>query len=139
MPENLPMRLLEARMEPAYIEQVNRRHYDEGAKKLMLAVLQEALNNFVQFRNEKDAETQKHFSEIESWFGADDTDWLFSFKNITEHLGINPNYFRTGLLRLKTHKFSNRRLLGKKSKPFRIGRTAYRTRYTGKSRPAAYA
>jgi hypothetical protein len=42
-------------------------------------------------------------------------------------------------LRLKIHKFSDRRLLGKKSKPFRIGRTAYRTRYTGKSRPAAYA
>jgi hypothetical protein len=137
--ETLSIRLSEARMEPAYVEQVHRRHYEEGAKKLMLAVLQEALNNFVQLRSGKDAETQKHFREIESWFGADDTDWLFSFKNITEHLGINPNYFRTGLLRLKIHKFSDRRLLGKKSKPFRIGRTAYRTRYTGKSQPAAYA
>jgi hypothetical protein len=138
-PEYSPIRLSEARMEPVYVEQVNRRHYDEGAKKLMLAVLQEALNNFVQLLNAKKPEHQEQFREVELWFWSDDGEWLFSFRNIAEHLGINPNYFRGGLLRLKTDKYSNRRLTEAKSKPFRIGRTAYRTRYTGKSRPAAYA
>ena len=137
--ESLPIRLSEARMEPAYVEQLNRRHYDEGAKKLLLAVLQEALNNFVQLLDAKKPEHQEHFREVELWFWSDDAEWLFSFRNIAEHLGINPNYFRAGLLRLKTKKFANRRLTEAKSKPFRIGRTAYRTRYTGKSRPAVYA
>jgi hypothetical protein len=139
MAETVPIRLSEARMDPAYVEQLHRRHYDEGAKKLMLAVLQEALNNFVQFLDTKDSEGQAQFKEVESWFWADDTDWLLSFRNIAEHLGLNPNYFRSGLLRLKTNKIANRRLMETKLKPFRIGRTAYRTRYTGKSRPAAYA
>ena len=126
-------------MEPAYIEQLNRRHYDEGAKKLMLAVLQEALNNFVLCLDARNPEHQEQFKEVESWFWSDDDDWLFSFKTIAEHLGLNPNYFREGLLQLKSNKLSNRRLTETKSKPFRIGRTAYRTRYTGKSRPVAYA
>ncbi|MDH3443790.1 MAG: hypothetical protein OEN50_07700 [Deltaproteobacteria bacterium] len=126
-------------MEPAYIEQLNRRDYDEGAKKLMLAVLQEALNNFVQFIDAKSSEGRQQFKEIESWFWADDADWLFSFKNISEHLGLNPSYFREGLTQLKSNKLTNRRLTATKSKPFRIGRTAYRTRYTGKARPAVYA
>jgi hypothetical protein len=137
--ETLSLRLSEAHMEPAYVEQVHRRHYDEGAKKLMLAVLQEALNNFVQLLDAKKTEDKEHFGEVESWFWSEDCEWLFSFNNIAEHLGINPNYFRAGLLRLKTNKFVNRRLTQAKSKPFRIGRTAYRTRYTGKSQPAAYA
>lgn len=137
--ETRSLRLSEARMEPAYVEQSHRRHYDEGAKKLMLAVLQEALNNFVRLLNAKKPEHQEQFGEIESWFWSDDTGWLFSFKNIAEHLGINPTYFRAGLSRLKTKKSANRRLTQAKSKPFRIGRTAYRTRYTGKSQPAAYA
>jgi hypothetical protein len=137
--EKSPMRLSEAYMEPAYVEQVNRRHYDEGAKKLMLAVLQEALNNFVQLLNTKKLDQQEQFREVDRWFWSDESEWLFSFRNIAEHLGINPDYFRAGLLRVKTNKYANRRLTEAKSKPFRIGRTAYRTRYTGKSRPAAYA
>jgi hypothetical protein len=139
MPETLSIRLSEARMEPAYVEQLNRRHYDEGAKKLMLAVLQEALNNFVQFLDAKSSHEKDEFKDIEAWFWAEDNEWLFSFKNIAEHLGINANYFRTGLVQLKSNKFANRRLKEAKSKPFRIGRTAYRTRYTGKSQPAIYA
>ncbi len=126
-------------MEPAYIEQLNRRHYDEGAKKLMLAVLQEALNNFVQFLDAKSSEGRRQFQDVESWFWSEESDWLFSFKTISDHLGLNPSYFREGLLQLKINKSANRRLTETKSKPFRIGRTAYRTRYTGKSRPAAYA
>ena len=126
-------------MEPVYVEQLNRRHYDEGAKKLMLAVLQEALNNYVQFLDARDSEGQTRFKEVESWFWTDDGEWLFSFRTIAEHLGLNPAYFRAGLLRLKTNRTENRRLTQKKSKPFRIGRTAYRTRYTGKSHSAAYA
>jgi hypothetical protein len=139
MPETLPIRLLDARMEPAYVEQLNRRHYDEGAKKLMLAVLQEALNNYVQCLDSKNSEAQDQFKDVESWFWSEDSEWLFSFKNIAEYLGLNANYFRTGLVQLKSNKFANRRLKDAKSKPFRIGRTAYRTRYTGKSRPAVYA
>jgi hypothetical protein len=139
IPETLSIRLSDARMEPAYVEQLNRRHYDEGAKKLMLAVLQEALNNYVQCLDSKNSESQDQFTDVESWFWSEDSEWLFSFKNIAEHLGINANYFRTGLVQLKSNKFANRRLKDAKSKPFRIGRTAYRTRYTGKSRPAVYA
>ncbi|MDH3443543.1 MAG: hypothetical protein OEN50_06430 [Deltaproteobacteria bacterium] len=139
MPETLPIRLSETRMELAYVEQLNRRHFDEGAKKLMLAVLQEALNNFVQFLDAKTPEHREQFREVDSWFWRDEDEWLFSFNAIAEHLGINPSYFRVGLMRIKQSNFPSRRLAETKLKPFRIGRTAYRTRYTRKSRTTAYA
>ncbi len=132
-PEHLSIRLSDAKFDPAYVEQVRRRHYDEGAKKLMLAVLQEALNNFVQYAPARDAGGKELFNEVETWFLADNGEWLFSFANIAESLGINPYYLREGLVRMKGKITRGQRVASTKTKPFRIGRTAYRTRYTGKS------
>lgn len=137
-PEALPIRLADARIDAAYVEQVSRRQYDEGEKKLMLAVLQEALNNFVQFLPAKSTAGQEQFREVEEWFWGDDGEWPFSFKNIAETLGMSSSYFLNGLMRLKLNKLQGWNRAHCKIKPFRIGRTAYRTRYTGLGKHRTY-
>jgi hypothetical protein len=131
MNENLPIRLSDAKIDSEYVEQVCRRQYDEGEKKLMLAVLQEALNNFVQYLPAKNAEGKEQFKQIEQWFSEPESEWLFSFNNIADTLGISSSYFLGGLMRLKRDKLRGWSRAASKLKPFRIGRTAYRTRYTG--------
>jgi hypothetical protein len=138
MTDNLPIRLADARIDPAYVEQVCRRQYDEGEKKLMLAVLQEALNNFVQFLPARKGTGQEQFREIEEWFWGDGGEWPFSFRNIAETLGISTSYFLNGLMRLKLNKLHGWSRAHCKVKPFRIGRTAYRTRYTGLAKNRRY-
>lgn len=131
--DSLPIRLSEARLAEEYVEQLRRRSYDEGEKKLMLAVLQEALNNFVQFVSAKDPVGRERHAEVERWFLENDGEWLFSFKNICDSLGMDPAYLRTGLIRLKEGRLRRSRRVEYKVKPFRLGRTAYRQRYRGLS------
>jgi len=137
MSEPLPIRIADARIDWRYVEQVRRRTYDEGEKKLMLAVLQEALNTFVQYLSATDVERSHRFQEVEKWFWEDNDEWLFSFRNISETLGLSHSYFLDKLMKMKRDKrgdFGQSRHY--KVKPFRIGRTAYRTRYSalGKGR-----
>ena len=131
--DSLPIRLSEARLAEEYVEQLRRRSYDEGEKKLMLAVLQEALNNFVQSVSAKDPVGRQSYDEVERWFLEDESEWLFSFKNICDSLGMDPAYLRTGLIRLRESRLVGSRRLEYKVKPFRLGRTAYRQRYRGLS------
>jgi hypothetical protein len=138
MTENFPIRLGDARLDLEYVDQICRNQYDEGEKKLMLAVLQEALNNFVQFLPAKDVTGQTRFREVEEWFWEDNGEWLFSFKNIAESLGISSSYFLDGLMDLKQKRLRSWNCAQSKVKPFRIGRTAYRTRYTGISKGRTY-
>ncbi len=138
MAEEFPLRLTEARFHPEYIDQIRRRHYDEGEKKLMLAILQEALNDFVKYLPSKYADGQARFREVEEWFLDSDGEWLFSFSNIAETLGISASYLVNGLMRLKREKSGVWNGAEATIKRFRIGRTAYRTRYTGNARCRAY-
>jgi hypothetical protein len=51
---------------------------------------------------------KKLFQEAEEWILNKDSDWLYSFENICEVLGLHPDYMRQGLMcwkeaRLKPH------------------------------------
>lgn len=129
--EALPIRLSDARMAEEYVEQLRRRSYEEGEKKLMLAVLQEALNNYVKYLPAKDPVGRRQFEDVEHWFLSEDEEWLFSFRNICESIGMDPTYLRTGLDRLRETHGRRWQRAELKVKPFRLGRTAYRQRYTG--------
>jgi hypothetical protein len=137
--EGLPIRLSDARLDPDYVSQVCGRRYNEGEKRLMLAVLQEALNNFVQFRAAKDLVGQERFREVERWFFDQKTDWLYSFNSICENLGISSSYFLVGLRRLKGAKASALHPSGSSFKPFRVCRIPHRTRYTGLAKERSYS
>ena len=41
------------------------------------------------------------FDEAEQWITTPGGEWMFSFDNVCESLGFNPEYVRRGLLRWK--------------------------------------
>ena len=82
-----------------YLETVRRKTHLESEKKLMLAVLEDAVACFQKYAPARDVRGQSLFREAEEWIlQGDRNDWLFSFDSICEALDLNPKYIREGLL-----------------------------------------
>jgi hypothetical protein len=73
-------------------------------KKLMAAVLEDAVLCFQKHLRAKDKKGKSLFLDAEEWILTNDPDWLFSFDNVCETLGLHPDYLRQGLLRWKETK-----------------------------------
>jgi hypothetical protein len=68
-----------------------------GEKRLMLAVLEDALDCYQKYALCRDGHGQQLFEEAHSWITSNDRGWFFSYENICETLEINPEYLRRGL------------------------------------------
>ena len=68
-----------------------------GEKRLMLAVLEDALDCFQKYAAARDGHGQALFDEANAWIVSNDRGWFFSYENICETLEINPEYLRRGL------------------------------------------
>jgi hypothetical protein len=66
----------------------------EPEKKLMLAMLEDALRCREKYRDAKDRRGKKLFREAEEWLLSETEDWIFSIGNVCEALGLNPAYIR---------------------------------------------
>ena len=65
--------------------------------RLMLAVLENALDYYRKYILANDRAGRELFEEAAEWFERTSNEGLFSFENISETLGINPEYLRRGL------------------------------------------
>jgi hypothetical protein len=74
-----------------------------GEKRLMLAVLQDALECYQKYAFIKDIHAHQLFAEAEEWISCEDRNWYFSFENICETLEINPEYLRHGVSQWRKH------------------------------------
>lgn len=70
-------------------------------KRLMLAVLEEAVATFQRHAAANTRLGNRLFADVEAWIDSDDGGWPFSFLNICHALGLEPAYVRSGLRRLK--------------------------------------
>ena len=66
-------------------------------KRLMLAVLEDAVGSYQKFASARERTGQRLFAEVEDWFLSDDQDWPYSFVNISQALGLDAAYLRRGL------------------------------------------
>jgi hypothetical protein len=80
------------------IEQVFKKDIREGEERLMLAVLQDAVDCFQMYVLPKTEREKKLFQEAEDWILEKNSEWFFSFENICETLQLHPDYIRQGLL-----------------------------------------
>ncbi len=78
----------------------------KGERRLMLAVLQDALDCYQKYAFSKDGAGRQLFQDADSWINCDDRDWYFSFENICETLEINPEYLRRGVARWRSQSLS---------------------------------
>jgi hypothetical protein len=74
-----------------------------GEKRLMLAVLEDALDCFQKYSVARDGHGQTLFDEAHAWIISDDRGWFFSYENICDTLEINPEYLRRGLETWRQH------------------------------------
>jgi hypothetical protein len=68
-------------------------------KRLMLAVLEDAVGTFQKYVNARDRRAQALFAETEDWFASADDEWPYSFVNICNALGLEADFLRGGLWR----------------------------------------
>lgn len=87
-----------------YFEAMRRKHLLEGEKRLILSVLEDAIECFMKCIDSPTNKGQKLFRDAEEWINLQDKHWVFSFDNVCEMLDINPDYMRAGLKKWKERK-----------------------------------
>jgi len=74
--------------------------YREPERRLMVAILEDAVSCLSADQRRCNLKQRKQYEEAKAWVSADEeSEWIFSFKNICEVLGMNPSYLRRGLIR----------------------------------------
>lgn len=71
---------------------------DTGAKRLMLAVLEDAVNMYQKYKGKHSRRARRLFKETEEWFRSHDVMWLYTFENICDVLGWDAQAVRKALL-----------------------------------------
>lgn len=79
-------------------------------QKLMLAVLENAIEQFQEYALAEDPKGKALLQEVEEWVWEKNSDWFFSFENICETLQFSPDYLRQGLLLWKKAKIRDREI-----------------------------
>jgi len=69
----------------------------QAEKRLMLAVLEDAVDCYQKYAHARDPRGQQMFEESKAWVTSTDRSWLFSFENICDTLEISAEYVRRGL------------------------------------------
>ena len=80
------------------IESVYKKNIREGEERLMLAVLESAVEDFQKYVLARKPRGKQLFQYAEDWFLEKDVEGLFSFESICETLGLHPDHIRKGLL-----------------------------------------
>ena len=87
-----------------YFEAMRKKHLLEGEKRLILSVLEDAVECFMKCIDSPTNKGQRLFRDADEWISLEDKHWVFSFDNVCDMLDINPDYMRRGLKRWKERK-----------------------------------
>ena len=75
-------------------------HHSDPELRLMAAILEDAVSCLSKDPRTWGRHHRKSAQEAESWINTEnEEDWIFSFTNVCETLGLDPNYMRRGLHR----------------------------------------
>jgi len=86
-------------MQAEYLDDLRHSQLDPE-KRLMLAILQDAVACYRRNSGMQLGKRRQLFLEVENWIkDQDNDDALFSFTNVCETLGIDPDYLSRGLCR----------------------------------------
>lgn len=78
-------------------EAVHKRNVREGEERLLLAILENAVEYFQNYELARKPSGKKLFQETEEWFLEKNSDRFFSFEDICETLQLHPDHIRRGL------------------------------------------
>ena len=95
-------------MEEEFLEELRKKSVREGEEGLMLAVLEDAIACFRKYVHARDERGKALFRDAEEWILEQESEWIFSFENICDTLGINASYLRQGLIQWKERELEPR-------------------------------
>jgi hypothetical protein len=90
-----------------YFEAMRKKHLLEGEKRLILSVLEDAIECFMKCIDSPTSKGQRLFRDADEWISLEDKHWVFSFDNVCDMLDINPEYMRRGLRQWKMRKLES--------------------------------
>ena len=73
-------------------------------RRLMLAVLEDAVECYQKYALARDPRGRLLFDDACVWIESGEREWPFSYENICEVLGLNPEYIRRGLSKWRQQK-----------------------------------
>jgi hypothetical protein len=99
-------------------------------KRLMTAVLEDALRCFQNNADAKSGPRKRLFADAEQWLCGEDGDGPFSFETVCETLGIEPSFLRAGLRNWREQQLAgiSTRRLARRAPVVRSGRISAPTR-----------
>jgi hypothetical protein len=105
-------------------------------KRLMMAVLEDALRCFQNNADARNGPRKRVFVEAEQWLCGDTSDGLFSFETVCETLGIEPSFLRGGLREWRGQQLAgdSARRLARRSPVVRSGKISTPTRRASRAR-----
>lgn len=80
-----------------YFDRLRRRTEYDGERRLMIAVLEDAVDVYRKLAGARDNRRRALFEDAEAWLESSDRSWIFSFENICDVLGLDAGYLRRGL------------------------------------------
>jgi GNAT superfamily N-acetyltransferase len=80
-----------------YLDTFRRKLYLEPEKKLMLAILEDAIACYQKYIFARDGKGKALFHEAEEWVEERGSGNVFTFDSACESLGLNPEYLRRGV------------------------------------------
>jgi hypothetical protein len=69
----------------------------EGERRLLLALLEQALACYRKHASATDPRGRRAFAEAEAWLMGEESGALCSFQAVCDFLGLDPDYIRTAL------------------------------------------
>lgn len=81
----------------------------EPEKRLMLAILEDAVDCFRDNHLARHGKKKQLFDKVQRWIFGVSAGWVFDFENICSVLELNPEYIRKGLVRWKERQLSKQR------------------------------
>ena len=84
-----------------YFDRTRRRKDLTGEQRLMMAVIEFAVDDYMKYAHVRERTRQGLFAAAEAWIESTDRSWLYSFETICDHLGLDAGWMRQGLRRWK--------------------------------------
>ena len=91
-----------------YLDTFRRKLQLEPEKKLMLAIIEDAVACFQKHVFARDSKGKSLFRDTEQWIFEKAGGEIFSFENVCETLRFDPNYLRRGLAQWKQQALAQR-------------------------------
>ena len=97
------------------LETLSKKVIRDGEKRLMLAMLENATEDFQKYVFATDKKGKELFDFAEGWILETDNPSFFSFNSICVHLDFDPEYMRKGFMRWKEAKLNQSKECEKKT------------------------